>query len=511
MPTYTQNGGASMKQVNIKLRPYQEKFVNNLAISLRNHRRSIACAPTGSGKTKMFIEVARRSINNGRTVVIISESRKIYDQIIDEAGGIEIAKGVKHVVIRNGELYIAMAQTLTRRPLILAQLAQLTFPPLIIIDEAHIGTPSNLLRNLIENSNPYFLGFTATPDARAAKHLPELYNDCVVACQVDDLIQQGFLCSYRHDARTKAGLDLLEIRNGEYTEQSQKNAFNTSEVYDGIFEDLRKVEFKKAMIFVASIDHAAEMNNRLIEQGFRSIEYHSKLENAEYELAKFTQLDLADICVSVASLTKGFDYPPVDLVILNRATTSLPLYLQMLGRGSRPVWCSETGKKTKDFFRVLDYGGNWERHGLYFEDRDWDKMWKQTKRGRNSGQGVAPVTLCVKCEAIIPASVRICQWCGFERPLEKKLEQGELIEVTSHYTNLVGKRVSELSPNELAVYAKMKKKQTFAARIARSQEQQRPGFLPAFASAMGYKPAWADIQKSRIGSSPIEFADITLV
>ncbi|MDM1049346.1 DEAD/DEAH box helicase family protein [Sphingobacterium hotanense] len=89
-----------MKVINFKLRPYQEDFVNNLARGLRDHRRVIACAATGSGKTKMFIEVARRSIENGRAVVIISETTKIFDQIINEAGGIEIANGKKHVHIR---------------------------------------------------------------------------------------------------------------------------------------------------------------------------------------------------------------------------------------------------------------------------------------------------------------------------------------------------------------------------------------------------------------------------
>lgn len=498
-----------MKTVDFKLRPYQTEFVKNLSVALRDYRRVIACAPTGSGKSKMFIEVARKACANGRAVVIISETSKIFDQIINEAGGQEIANGVKHVSIRGGKLYIAMAQTLTRRPLILEQLASLEFPPLIIVDEAHIGTPSNIIRRLIEVSNPYILGFTATPDGRVAKHLSELYNTCVVCCQVDELISQGFLCSYRHHARDKAGLDILEMRNGEYTEQSQQAAFGTSAVYDGVFEDLRKVPYSKCMIFVASIKQAREMNAKLQSAGFASIEYHSQLENSSYELAKFTELNLANICVSVASLTKGFDYPAVDLVILNRATTSLPLYLQMIGRGSRPVW--QDGRATKNHFTVLDYGGNWERHGLYFEDREWDKMWEITKRSKK-GEGVAPVTLCPQCESIIPSSVRICSFCGHERPLtEKELEEGELVEVTRHYTDLVGRRVSTLSPGELAIYAKMKKKQSFAARVARAQEQEKPGFLAAFTAAMGYKPSWVDHQKRMIGTTKIDFADLTLV
>lgn len=491
------------------LRPYQSDFVKRLGLSVQKHKRIIACAPTGSGKTKMFIQIAKNATSKGRAVIIISESTKIFDQIIGEAGGEEIANGKKHVHIQSGHLYIAMAQTLTRRPLILEQFNRIEPPPLIIIDEAHVGTSSNIIRKLNEDNAALLLGFTATPDARVASHLPEIYKDCVVCCQVDDLIQDGYLCSYRHHARTKAGMDLLQIRNGEFTEESQEKAFSKQEVYDGLFDDLHQFTFKKCMVFVSSIKHCEEMYEKLITAGFAAARYHSQLPNGAYELAKFTELNQANICVSVGSLTKGFDYPPIDLVILMRATTSLPLYLQMVGRASRPH--KPTGKT---FFQVLDYGDNWKRHGLYWDNRDWEKLWKPVKKGRKKGDGVAPVAMCPQCNSIINAGQRICQFCQFEMPLTpEELAQGELIEVTASYNQLIGKYMSELSPAELAIYAKLKSKQRFAARIAKSQEQSHQGFLAEFAYAMGYHTGWVDRQLEQIaatGGVKIEFADIKL-
>jgi type I site-specific restriction endonuclease len=57
------------------------------------------------------------------------------------------------------------------------------------------------------------------------------------------------------------------------------------------------------------------------------------------------------ILTSVGILTTGFDEPTVDTIILNRATKSLTLYYQMIGRGSRKL-------PNKDQFTVIDLGNN---------------------------------------------------------------------------------------------------------------------------------------------------------
>ena len=47
------------------------------------------------------------------------------------------------------------------------------------------------------------------------------------------------------------------------------------------------------------------------------------------------------ILTSVSILTTGFDEPTVESIILNRATKSLTLYFQMIGRGSRVLESSD--------------------------------------------------------------------------------------------------------------------------------------------------------------------------
>ena len=75
------------------------------------------------------------------------------------------------------------------------------------------------------------------------------------------------------------------------------------------------------------------------------------------------------ILTSVSILTTGFDEPTVECVMLNRATRSLTLYFQMIGRGSRVL-------PNKSEFTVVDLGNNLTRFGLWDAPIDWASIFR---------------------------------------------------------------------------------------------------------------------------------------
>jgi type I site-specific restriction endonuclease len=75
------------------------------------------------------------------------------------------------------------------------------------------------------------------------------------------------------------------------------------------------------------------------------------------------------ILTSVSILTTGFDEPTVESIILNRATKSITLYFQMIGRGSRRL-------PHKTAFTIIDLGNNALRFGLWNAPVDWQQIFK---------------------------------------------------------------------------------------------------------------------------------------
>lgn len=474
-------------------RPYQIKQIDEASVLLSQKKRIIVQSPTGTGKSYMMYLIIQRALTKGKTILVLTEALKIFQQLHKEFNGIKIDSGVKELYVHKNKCYVAMSQTLVNRDQIISQFVSLDENLLILIDECHIGTMNKLIEFI---PNALRIGFSATPAYKWGKHLPKLYNDISVGLQVQDHIDLGSLSSFRYFARIKKGIENLKIKNGEFTEKSQEEAFGTKEVYEGVFEDLLKIKFKKCVIFVSSINHCEEMFKKLVDFGFKATRYHSKLKNSSFELSKFTTLNECNIVVSVSSLTKGWDYPEIDLIILNRSTTSMPLDLQMLGRGSRPL-------PNKKYFTIIDYGKNYERHGLFNEDRDWKKLWNGVEKKRSGG--VAPVKVCSNCGYMCHSSATECPECNhvFVKK-EKTKKETELIELTENFSKLRGRKISTLTAYELASYVKFTNRKPYGKRIAIAKGES---FLHEYASAMSWNYGWWN---HIVADDKVEFADIVI-
>lgn len=479
-----------------ELREYQKEFVNNIRYSLAKNNKIIACAATGSGKTKVFISIAKSALTTGKTVLIISESKKIYTQIKNEIENCNyIGEGIKDFVLTQNVIYVAMAQTLQRRSGLIMQFQSLDKNLLIINDEAHIGTSTKLL---LQFKNAYLIGFTATPHYTFAKHLPKLYNDCVIGAQPKYLVEQGFLSPYIHFERKIVNLKNLETKNNEFTNESQEIEFSKTNVFETLLNDLQNFEYKKAIIFCASIKQCDELADNL-SQYLKVAVYHSQNEKSNFNLYEFESGKDCNVCVSVSALTKGFDFPKIDLVILNRATHSVPLYLQMIGRGSRIF-------KDKNKFTVLDYGGNGSRLGTWDMERDWSRLWK----GKEKNKGVAPIQVCAQCDFIFSLRAKVCPNCNaptsdldiLEQQKELEKKESVLVELTDKYKAIQGKRVGDLTPEQLVLFSQINKKTIFANRIAKAKGED---FLNEFAKLKGWKNGWQNYIQA---DENLEFANI---
>lgn len=463
--------------MNFTLRPYQQDFTKDIAIKLKQDQHIIACSATGSGKTKTFVAITNMAIKASKTVLIITESSKIFTQINDEFDcTFEIDPKVKDCIIYKNAVYVAMAQTLQNRPQILAQFAQYGKDLIVINDEAHIGTSTKVLMQLLDS---YIIGFTATPRWKEAKHLTDIYKNISMGKQPQWLIENGYLAPYYHYARTAVNLSNLKIQNGEFTSESQREAFEKSEVYKGIYEDLQKFEFYKCMIFCSNKVHADNTSAALNAMGYKCCSIHTGNSDANYQLYQFENSRDLNVCVSVGMLTKGYDFPAIDLVVLNRATTSLPLYLQMCGRGSRIA-------PGKNKFTVIDYGGNAQRLGLWNIDREWDKLW--CDKIKKSDDQLEAIKDCPSCGFICQKTEQICPSCGhvfINTPPPKKEIETKLTELTDRYNGIRGKKISELTPNELVTYRDFTAKKRFCLRVARAKGDS---FLIKYGQLCGLNP-----------------------
>ena len=368
-------------------------------------------------------------------------------------------------------------------------------PDLIIADEVHFNNFSKIIEHF---PKAFVIGFSATPEG---KHIYRLYQDIIQNVDIPDLISGRYLVPCRaYQMQDEEGFDNVKIKAGEFEEAGLFKHFNKSKLYAGLIEEIQKrVPGQKGIIFCVNIDHVVKTHQALRDAGLNAFMAHSgnKQHPAVRDFAPF-ESSTDGILVNSGIATTGYDHPPLMWNAIYRATTSLPLFLQMQGRCSRPY-------QGKSSFTTLDFGLNHTRLGLWNQPRTWSL--KPPKKGK---QQPAPVKLCPSCSAMIYASARICEFCQYEFPKPThEMLNGVMVEVESNVPiGLTGKRISELSITDLINLQRTKKlKASYLWRVLRSREADGVPCLSEYSAMMGYKNGWLFSERKKIQAGETGYRD----
>lgn len=329
--------------------------------------------PTGGGKTVIFSEIVRRYIEKFNKKVLVLTHRielsKQTSRMLKEFG-------VKNKIINSTaklddqhefDCFVAMVETLKNR--LNDDKLDISDIGLVIVDEAHYNSFTKIFKFFDQS---FILGVTATPLSSNVK-LPmyENYQELFVGESIQDLIDSNYLAKgnmYSYNV----GLTSLEVgANGDYTVKSSEDLYTNTDMLSKLISAYEETaKGKKTLIFNNGINTSIQVFHAFKKAGYPIAHLDNTNTKKERELIlKWFHKTPSAIITSVSILTTGFDEPSIEAIILNRATKSLTLYYQMIGRGSRIYGDNNT-------FEVIDLGNNFHRFGPWGADLDWQKMFR---------------------------------------------------------------------------------------------------------------------------------------
>lgn len=365
------------EKVGKKLYDYQHEAIDKIFECLQKFPERynlLYQLPTGGGKTVIFSEIAKRYIKEtGKKVLILTHRIELCAQtsnMLTEFGVLNKIIDSKVKTLPDQEdfmCFVAMVETLNNR--LIDEKLEMEKVGLVIIDEAHYNSFRKLFK-YFESS--VILGVTATP-LSSNKKLPmkDTYDQLIVGDSIASLIEKGFLSkatTYSYDVNLgslKVGID------GDYTVSSSERLYTETLMQDKLLEAYKEHSLgKKTLIFNNGINTSRQVYTVFQKAGYE-IKHLDNTNNEQErrDILYWFKTKPDAILTSVGILTTGFDEPTVDTIILNRATKSLTLYHQMIGRGSRKL-------PNKSNFNVIDLGNNAARFGLWDAHVNWHDIFR---------------------------------------------------------------------------------------------------------------------------------------
>jgi DNA repair protein RadD len=413
-------------------RDYQEESLRCLFNYFSNKSGNpLVGLPTGTGKALVIAEFCKRALAwySRQKIIVATHVKELvkqnYLEFLEQwpsapAGIYSAGIGKKEV---HNKVTFAGIASLVKAVNLFGKI------DLFLIDEAHLlndQDETNYMKvlNFLWAINPHMkvIGFTATPWRQGLGLLTngKIFTDFAINLtdmrSFNRFIKEGYLVPLISKP-TQTILDVtgVKLQGGEFNSKELDLAVNKDHITFAALQEAMSYSLDRRswIVFATSIEHAEKIKQMLQYLGVSCKVVHSKMsknerDNAiqEWKQYKFTAI------VNMGVLTTGINHPGLDLIIMLRPTMSTVLWVQMLGRGTRPDFApgfditSLEGRlgaiatSQKQFCRVLDFAGNIDRLGPINDP--------VIPRKRGETKGEAPVKICEHCGMYNHISARHC-------------------------------------------------------------------------------------------------------
>lgn len=365
----------------------------------RGYRRIGISARTGTGKTVIAASMLKSAAERDFRSWFICHRR----ELLTSASRTFSTVGVAHGIVNAGF-------TADPRPLVqvctiqslLRCFERLEKPRFIIWDEAHHLSADSWNKIFGYLPDAFHIGLSATwtrLDGAPLDQFEMLVSQRQNFCW---FVGRGVLVPYAHLAPSELDVGGVRLRMGDYVKAELVAAGERQHLNQRALQAyLKFTPGKRAIVFAVSIAESMKVV-RLFESNGVAAE-HIDADTSAIErdaiIARFARGETL-VLSNVDLFGEGFDLPAIEAVVQLRATKSLSLHLQQIGRGLR----ASPGKTSAT---VIDLVANWRRHGLASEDREWTL----DARPRSNGALRTDLWRCEACTAVNVPGPR-CQACA---------------------------------------------------------------------------------------------------
>jgi len=349
---------------NFTLRDYQVDALAKLREGWKQFRRQLAVLATGCGKTVIFSQAAAEEVAAGGRVLILAHTDELLDQAADKlrrSTGLDAEKEkAEHHASLFASVVVGSVQTLAREK-------RLTEWPedhftLVIVDESHrilapsyqkvvryfhFGAASLAADWVFPDAGTEYqtfariLGVTATADRGDKRSLGEFFESCAIDYGLLQAVRDGYLVRPVAE-QIPLKIDLRGVRtsrtsNGADYDLGEITARITpflSEIARRIAEHART---RKTVCFLPGIESARLLAEAMREAGLEAQFVSGACPDRAEKLEWFDRAGPGSAMCNAMLLTEGWDCPDVSCVCVLRPTKIRSLYVQCVGRGTRPL------------------------------------------------------------------------------------------------------------------------------------------------------------------------------